>query len=391
MKKIVLAIDSFKGCLTSEEVEQCVAEEIHRLHPQCQTVAIPIADGGEGMLDTLINAMQGQIIYTRAHDPLMRMRTTRYGILDNQQTAVIEMAEINGLTTLSPAERNPMETSTYGTGELIKEALEKGFRRFIIGIGGSATNDAGMGMMQALGARLYDKEGNELGQGGKIMKHIARIDLDLLHPALKETSFTVACDVQNPFYGPQGAADVFARQKGATDEQIHLLDKGMQHLARLIEQDFHIYINKVKGAGAAGGLGGAFHVLLKSRLQSGIELLLDTVGFDEQIKDADLVITGEGKADRQTCEGKVPAGVLKRATKAGIPTLLLAGKTEDRDLLEKMGFCQLIQISPDSLPAEQAIQPDIARENIRKATQCAFKTMQPLPPAPHVSGRQEQA
>lgn len=391
MKKIVLAIDSFKGCLTSEEVEQCVAEEIHRLHPQCQTISIPIADGGEGMLDTLINAMQGQIIYTRAHDPLMRMRTTRYGILGNQQTAVIEMAEINGLTTLSPAERNPMETSTYGTGELIKEALEKGFRRFIIGIGGSATNDAGMGMMQALGARLYDKEGNELGQGGKIMKHIARIDLDLLHPALKETSFTVACDVQNPFYGPQGAAYVFARQKGATDEQIHLLDKGMQHLARLIEQDFHIYINKVKGAGAAGGLGGAFHVLLKSRLQSGIELLLDTVGFDEQIKDADLVITGEGKADRQTCEGKVPAGVLKRATKAGIPTLLLAGKTEDRDLLEKMGFCQLIQISPDTLPPEQAIQPDIARENIRKATQCAFKTMQPLPPAPHVSGHQEQA
>ena len=194
-------------------------------------------------------------------------------------------------------------------------------------------------MMQALGARLYDKEGNELGQGGKIMQHIARIDLDLLHPALKETSFTVACDVQNPFYGPQGAAYVFARQKGATDEQIHLLDKGMQHLARLIEQDFHIYINN-----------------------------------DEQIKDADLVITGEGKADRQTCEGKVPAGVLKRATKAGIPTLLLAGKTEDRDLLEKMGFCQLIQISPDTLSPEQAIQPDIARENIRKATQCAFKT-----------------
>ena len=370
MKKIVLAIDSFKGCLSSKEVEQCVAEEIHRLHPQCQTLSIPIADGGEGMLDTLINAMQGQIIYTRAHDPLMRMRTTRYGILGNQQTAVIEMAEINGLTTLSP---------------------EKGFRRFIIGIGGSATNDAGMGMMQALGARLYDKEGNELGQGGKIMKHIARIDLDLLHPALKETSFTVACDVQNPFYGPQGAAYVFAKQKGATDEQIHLLDKGMQHLARLIEQDFHIYINKVKGAGAAGGLGGAFHVFLKSRLQSGIELLLDTVGFDEQIKDADLVITGEGKADRQTCEGKVPAGVLKRATKAGIPTLLLAGKTEDRDLLEKMGFCRIIQISPDTLSPEQAIQPDIARENIRKATQYAIKTRQPLPPAPHVSGHQEQA
>ena len=368
-----------------------MAEEIHRLHPQCQTLSIPIADGGEGMLDTLINAMQGQIIYTRAHDPLMRMRTTRYGILGNQQTAVIEMAEINGLTTLSPAERNPMETSTYGTGELIKDALEKGLRRFIIGIGGSATNDAGMGMMQALGARLYDKEGNELGQGGKIMKHIARIDLDLLHPALEETSFTVACDVQNPFYGPQGAAYVFAKQKGATDEQIHLLDKGMQHLARLIEQDFHIYINKVKGAGAAGGLGGAFHVFLKSRLQSGIELLLDTVGFDEQIKDADLVITGEGKADRQTCEGKVPAGVLKRATKAGIPTLLLAGKTEDRDLLEKMGFCRIIQISPDTLSPEQAIQPDIARENIRKATQCAFKTRQPLPPAPHVSGHQEQA
>ena len=368
MKKIVLAIDSFKGCLSSKEIEQCVAEEIHHLLPACQTVCIPIADGGEGMLDTLVEATQGEIIPTYAHDPLMRMRPARYGISGDQQTAIIEMAEINGLTTLSPAERNPMETSTYGTGELIKDTLEKGFRRFIIGIGGSATNDAGMGMMQALGAKLYDKEGNELGQGGKIMAHIARIDLDSLHLALKEASFTVACDVQNLFYGPQGAAYVFARQKGADDGQIHLLDEGMKHLAALIERDFSYHINKVKGAGAAGGLGGAFAAFLHARLQSGIDLLLDAVDFDRQIEDADWIITGEGKADKQTAEGKVPAGVLKRAKKANIPVMLIAGKVEDKACLQQMGFSRIVQISPDTLPLEEAMRPDAARENIRKAT-----------------------
>ena len=367
MKKIVLAIDSFKGCLSSKEIEQCIAEEIHRILPSCQTVCIPIADGGEGMLDTLIEATQGTFVSTQAHDPLMRIRPARYGILGDQRTAIIEMAEINGLTTLSPIERNPMKTSTYGTGELIKDALEKGFRRFIIGIGGSATNDAGMGMMQALGAHLYDKQGNELGQGGKIMEQIAHIDLNHLHPALKEATFIVACDVQNPFCGPQGAAYVFARQKGASEEQIRQLDKGMRHLALLIERDFSYNINKVKGAGAAGGLGGAFATFLQAHLQSGIDLLLDAVDFDRKITNADWIITGEGKADRQTAEGKVPAGVLKRAKKANIPVMLIAGKVEDKACLKQMGFARIVQISPDNLPLEEAMRPEVTRENIRRA------------------------
>ena len=367
MKKIVLAIDSFKGCLSSKEIEQCIAEEIHRILPSCQTVCIPIADGGEGMLDTLIEATQGTFVSTQAHDPLMRIRPTRYGILGDQRTAVIEMAEINGLTTLSPIERNPMKTSTYGTGELIKDALEKGFRRFIIGIGGSATNDAGMGMIQALGAHLYDKQGNELEQGGKIMEQIAHIDLNHLHPALKEATFIVACDVQNPFCGPQGAAYVFARQKGASEEQIRQLDKGMRHLALLIERDFSYNINKVKGAGAAGGLGGAFATFLQAHLQSGIDLLLDAVDFDRKITNADWIITGEGKADRQTAEGKVPAGVLKRAKKANIPVMLIAGKVEDKACLQQMGFSRIVKISPDNLPLEEAMRPEVTRENIRRA------------------------
>ena len=367
MKKIVLAIDSFKGCLSSKEIEQCIAEEIHRILPSCQTVCIPIADGGEGMLDTLIEATQGTFVSTQAHDPLMRIRPTRYGILGDQRTAIIEMAEINGLTTLSPIERNPMKTSTYGTGELIKDALEKGFRRFIIGIGGSATNDAGMGMMQALGAHLYDKQGNELEQGGKIMEQIARIDLNHLHPALKEATFIVACDVQNPFCGPQGAAYVFARQKGASEEQIRQLDKGMRHLALLIERDFSYNINKVKGSGAAGGLGGAFATFLQAHLQSGIDLLLDAVDFDRKITNADWIITGEGKADRQTAEGKVPAGVLKRAKKANIPVMLIAGKVEDKACLQQMGFARIVKISPDNLPLEEAMRPEVTRENIRRA------------------------
>ena len=367
MKKIVLAIDSFKGCLSSKEIEQCIAEEIHRILPSCQTVCIPIADGGEGMLDTLIEATQGTFVSTQAHDPLMRIRPARYGILGDQRTAIIEMAEINGLTTLSPIERNPMKTSTYGTGELIKDALEKGFRRFIIGIGGSATNDAGMGMMQALGAHLYDKQGNELEQGGKIMEQIAHIDLNHLHPALKEATFIVACDVQNPFCGPQGAAYVFARQKGASEEQIRQLDEGMRHLALLIERDFSYNINKVKGAGAAGGLGGAFATFLQAHLQSGIDLLLDAVDFDRKITNADWIITGEGKADRQTAEGKVPAGVLKRAKKANIPVMLIAGKVEDKACLQQMGFARIVKISPDNLPLEEAMRPEVTRENTQRA------------------------
>lgn len=367
MKKIVLAIDSFKGCLSSKEIEQCIAEEIHRILPSCQTVCIPIADGGEGMLDTLIEATQGTFVSTQAHDPLMRIRPARYGILGDQRTAIIEMAEINGLTTLSPIKRNPMKTSTYGTGELIKDALEKGFRRFIIGIGGSATNDAGMGMIQALGAHLYDKQGNELEQGGKIMEQIAHIDLNHLHPALKEATFIVACDVQNPFCGPQGAAYVFARQKGASEEQIRQLDEGMRHLALLIERDFSYNINKVKGSGAAGGLGGAFATFLQAHLQSGIDLLLDAVDFDRKITNADWIITGEGKADRQTAEGKVPAGVLKRAKKANIPVMLIAGKVEDKACLKQMGFARIVQISPDTLPLEEAMRPEITRENIQRA------------------------
>lgn len=367
MKKIVLAIDSFKGCLSSKEIEQCIAEEIHRILPSCQTVCIPIADGGEGMLDTLIEATQGTFVSTQAHDPLMRIRPARYGILGDQRTAIIEMAEINGLTTLSPIKRNPMKTSTYGTGELIKDALEKGFRRFIIGIGGSATNDAGMGMIQALGAHLYDKQGNELEQGGKIMEQIAHIDLNHLHPALKEATFIVACDVQNPFCGPQGAAYVFARQKGASEEQIRQLDEGMRHLALLIERDFSYNINKVKGSGAAGGLGGAFATFLQAHLQSGIDLLLNAVDFDRKITNADWIITGEGKADRQTAEGKVPAGVLKRAKKANIPVMLIAGKVEDKACLKQMGFARIVQVSPDNLPLEEAMRPEITRENIQRA------------------------
>ena len=367
MKKIVLAIDSFKGCLSSKEIEQCIAEEIHRILPSCQTVCIPIADGGEGMLDTLIEATQGTFVSTQAHDPLMRIRPARYGILGDQRTAIIEMAEINGLTTLSPIERNPMKTSTYGTGELIKDALEKGFRRFIIGIGGSATNDAGMGMMQVLGAHLYDKQGNELEQGGKIMEQIARIDLNHLHPALKEATFIVACDVQNPFCGPQGAAYVFARQKGASEEQIRQLDEGMRHLALLIERDFSYNINKVKGSGAAGGLGGAFATFLQAHLQSGIDLLLNAVDFDRKITNADWIITGEGKADRQTAEGKVPAGVLKRAKKTGIPVMLIAGKVEDKACLKQMGFARIVKVSPDNLPLEEAMRPEVTRENTQRA------------------------
>ena len=216
MKKVVIAIDSFKGCLPSVEAGKAAAEGIRSVYPECEVICLPIADGGEGMLDVLIMATNGQEVPISAHDPLMRWRNTYYGISENEETAFIEMASISGLPLVPPERRNPMLTTTYGTGEIIRDALERGCRNFIIGIGGSATNDAGLGMLQALGFRFSDKEGKEVGTGrGEVLIKVAYIDSTFVHPALNSCRFTVACDVQNPFYGPEGAAYVFAPQKGA--------------------------------------------------------------------------------------------------------------------------------------------------------------------------------
>lgn len=366
MKKTVVAIDSFKGSLTSNEAGQAVAKGIKNVYPACEIIQFPIADGGEGMLDVIVSATNGEYVYTRAHDPLMNVIETRYAVAGDGITALIEMASVSGLPLVPEGKRNPMLTTTYGTGELIKDALDRGFRKFIIGIGGSATNDAGLGMFQALGYRFLDKSGNELGYGGQIMEKIVTIDDSSVHEALREAHFTIACDVRNPFCGENGAAYVYARQKGADDEMIRDLDRGLRSLASVIKSQLKKDIAGYPGAGAAGGMGGGFLGFLDVELKPGSKLLLDTLHFAEKIRGADLIITGEGKIDRQTTMGKVSSGVLEEAQKQGIPVIVIAGSIEDVEEMNNSGFRGVFSITPSPVALEKAMEPAFAAKNIER-------------------------
>ena len=375
-QKIVIAIDSFKGCLTSAEAGEAAAQGVHAACPECRTIVLPVADGGEGMLDVLLAASNGKRITVRAHDPLMQPCDANYGISGDGNTAFIEMAAISGLPLVPADKRNPMKTTTFGTGELIRDALERGCLRFIIGLGGSATNDAGLGMLQALGFRFFDKEGHEVGSMkkgialcGALLSAISSIDSSSAHPALKKTCFTAACDVRNPFFGPNGAAHIFAPQKGADADMVKELDVAMQHLSDVIFRTTGKDVSLHPGAGAAGGMGGSLHAFLDAQLKPGIELLLETLDFAEKIKDADLIITGEGKSDRQTLMGKVPSGILQEARRQHIPVILLAGAIEDAGILNAAGFRGVFSITPSPVSLEQAMQPKFAQENIRRTVE----------------------
>lgn len=367
MKKIVLAIDSYKGCLSSKEVETCVEQMLHARFSDCKVVCFPVADGGEGLLDVLAGVLDLRVVQSEVHDPLMRPCVARYGILDNGRTAVIEMAEASGLPLLDMAERNPMLASTFGTGELILDALRHGCRKFLVGIGGSATNDAGMGMLEALGAAFYDETGCPLYPSGESMCRIASMDLSHLDSRLSEASFQVACDVNNPFCGERGAAYIFGPQKGATPEQVKQLDEGMERFSVLIHSVLGKDIRELPGAGAAGGLGGILSAFLGARLLPGIDIMLEAVHFGKELSEADWVITGEGCSDEQTLMGKVPFGILKHARHLGIPVCLLSGRIEGKEALRKAGFAQLMEVSPSGMPLSEAMRPEVARENLRKA------------------------
>lgn len=376
--KVALAIDSFKGCLSSVEAEIAAEQGIKMVSPDCEVLRFPIADGGEGILDVLVEATNGTYRKVIASDPLMRLIETRYGVSEDGVTAFIEMAAISGLPLLTESERNPMLATTYGTGELILHALETGCREFIIGIGGSATNDAGLGMLQALGFRFLDKDGETLGTGGQILNRVAGIDFSSVHSALKDSHFTIACDVRNPFCGKEGAAHIFARQKGADDAMIAELDAGMASLSNLIHVTTGKEITHVPGAGAAGGLGGAFLAFLNSKLRPGIELLLQTLNFSEKIKDADLIITGEGKVDRQSVMGKVPSGILEEAKKLGIPVVVIAGSIEDTEILNQAGFRSIFSIVPAPVSLEVAMKPETARKNISRTVAQIISLIEPF-------------
>lgn len=363
--KIVVASDSFKGSMTSVEVAQAAAEGIREVYPDCDVVEVNVADGGEGTVEAIVETLGGEIVVVRVSDPLGRKIIARYGIVDDM--AIIEMAAASGLPLLKIDERNPWVTSTRGTGEMIMDAIARGCRRFLVGIGGSATNDAGTGMLQAMGFRFYDAYGQLITDccGGR-MADIAVIDGEQVPEAVYKSAFTVACDVDTPFCGPEGAAMVFAPQKGADTEMVARLDNGMASLAKVIKGTYGMDVVPIAGAGAAGGMGGAFYAFLHATLLPGIEMVLDAISFDSIIKGADLVITGEGRVDFQTAKGKTAAGVLSRAKQQHIPVIAIGGCVELCDSVLKMGFAGIYPILEEQVPLELAMQRDFAMSNVTK-------------------------
>ncbi|WP_342750533.1 glycerate kinase [Termitidicoccus mucosus] len=380
MKKIVVAVDSFKGCLDSLEVAGAIEAGIKAVHPRCEVVKVPVADGGEGTVQALVWATGGRTHTLTVHGPLMRPVAASYGILGDGRTAVIEMASASGLPLVPPGERNPMETTTLGTGELIADALRRGCRRFILGIGGSATNDAGTGLLQALGFRFLDAAGTELGHGGKILKTIARIDGSGANPLLREAEFRVACDVDNPFSGPRGAAHVYGPQKGADPQMVAVLDRGLAQFAAVIKAHTGRDIDAEPGAGAAGGMGGGLLAFLGARLQPGIALVLETLRFENLLDGASLVITGEGRMDAQTAMGKAPQGVAAAAARRGVPVIALAGGVEDTAAINRIGIAGVFSIMPRPMSLQDAMVPETAAKNIRELVAQLFQTIAAVRP-----------
>ena len=370
MYRIVVASDSFKGSLTSEEVALNVEAGIFRVCPSCRVDKVCVADGGEGTIEALCQTLGGEIVEKTVSDPLGRPVRASYAVLADGQTAVMEMSEASGLPLLKECERNPLRTSTYGTGELIADALKRGCRKFLVGIGGSATNDAGMGMLSALGFRFLDADGNVLPGIGESLNYVADIDDSEVLPAVSEAGFTVACDVDAPLYGPRGAACVFAPQKGADPDTVKVLDEGLRHFSEVLIRCLGKDVTEISGAGAAGGLGGGFMAFLNATLTPGIEMVLDAIDFDAVISGADLVITGEGRIDSQTLGGKAPYGIMLRAKKQGIKVAAIGGSVGLDDASARAaGFDFICQATPDDMPLETAMLKDIASANVRNAAE----------------------
>ena len=352
MKKIIVAIDSFKGCLTSKEANQAAAAGVLQAMPDAQVVQIPVSDGGEGFLQAIVGEASKlcdppgwETIAVPVRDPLMRIITATY--LIKGDTAVIEMAKASGLTLLSAEERNPMVATSYGTGQFVADAIRRGCKHIIVGLGGSATSDCGIGMLRAI-IDAFAKNGS--------WDDVRELD---------DIRFTIATDVTNPLCGEQGAAHVFAPQKGALHEQVLALDARAKRFAQASAKHLGCDCQNKPGAGAAGGLGYAFLQYMNADCRSGIDLLLDTIHFDDLLQDADLVITGEGSADRQTLMGKLPFGILQCAQRHHVPVMLIAGRIADEQRLLAAGFSRVACINPPDLPLDIALQPATAKENIR--------------------------
>lgn len=337
--KIVIAPDSYKESLSAMEVATQIEAGFREIYPDAEYIKLPVADGGEGTVDAMVDATQGRKVRCTVTGPLGLPVEAEFGLLGAGHCAVIEMAAASGLECISAELRNPLITTTYGTGELILAALDLGVRDFIIGLGGSATNDGGAGMLQALGVKLLDCTGFSIGKGGQALSALEHIDVSDLEPRLKECRFTVACDVTNPLTGPQGASAIFGPQKGATPGMVELLDANLKHYANVIRNSLGKDVESAAGAGAAGGLGAAFLAFLNAELRPGIEIVTEAVGLESAVKDADLVITGEGRIDSQSIQGKVPIGVAKVAKRYQKPVIGIAGSlSQDVDVVYAHGL-----------------------------------------------------
>ena len=359
--KIVVAPQSFKGSLSAREVADAIVSGIRRVLADAEVVVLPMADGGEGTVDALVFATGGRTMQTEVSGPLGDRVIAAWGILGDGATAVVEMAAASGLV-LVPADRlDPLTATTYGTGELVRAALDSGCHRIIIGIGGSATNDGGAGMAQALGAKLTDREGRELPPGGAALASLRQIDISGLDSRLAESQVTVACDVTNPLCGKEGASWVYGPQKGATEEMCRQLDDALANYASVIKKDLGIDIRDMPGAGAAGGLGAGLVAFAGARLVPGIEIVSDAVGLVEHLKGASLVLTGEGRLDTQTTFGKTVAGVAKHAKVLGVPVVVIAGELHgDLKELYRYGIDAALSIAPGPITREES-EADAAR------------------------------
>jgi len=354
--KILIAPGAFKHSLTAQAVAEAIANGIRRSGLDAELVILPVADGGNGTLDAFL-AMDGRRVREQVLDPLGRQITSSYALLDDGETAVIEMALASGLELLRPGELNPLVTTTYGTGQLLKAALEAGAKRIIVGMGGSATVDGGAGCLQALGVRLLDAYGTDIPFGGSALSSIYTVDASGLDPRWKDVEVIIASDVDNPTVGEQGAAAVFGPQKGAGPHEVRLLEAGLRHFFNKVREQIGVDVLDVSGSGAAGALSAGLLAFLGGRIQSGIDLLLEYNGFDTQLQDADMVITGEGQMDEQTVRGKGPIGVAHRAREHSVPTIAIVGGLNAHDaLLHEAGIQAVLPIVTRPMSLDDALQ-----------------------------------
>ena len=354
---IVVAPDSFKESLSAKAVASNVAIAIAKVMPEANILQVPISDGGEGLLETLVIPSEGKLVSVNVKDPLLRNIRADYGILGDGTTAVVEMATASGLELLKENEKNPLITSTYGTGQLIKDALKKGCTKIIIGLGGSATNDGGMGMIKALGGKFLNKEGESIGEGGGALDSLNQIDITELDKRLLKCEIIGACDVSNPITGKQGASFVFGGQKGGNFLELEQLDKNLLHYVSIIKSDLGKDVKEIEGTGAAGGTGMALLAFFDAKLVRGIDLIIDALQLEAHIKNAHLVVTGEGKIDRQTLYGKTITGVAKIAKKHGIPVIAITGKIEnDIDEVYKLGVTSIFSVVNQPMDLQESME-----------------------------------